>query len=146
MRPRKRPRRECLPASVLFLPDSPIAAAVEKHPPPPPPQAFKLPKYASPPDRGGSHLDFESKDIENTNDSRGDYGCGLSGAQAAAHKAVLKPTNKGDGVTATPFIIPIRSSFCFLPLPSARPLLLVPLVPTLPNHHPVQLSAKRVGE
>ena len=46
------------------------------------PKAFKTPKDAAPPDREGLHLDFRSGDIENTNDARGDHGCGLSGAQA----------------------------------------------------------------
>jgi len=35
--------------------------------PPPPPRAFKAAKGAIPPERGGDHLDFRSKDIENTN-------------------------------------------------------------------------------
>jgi hypothetical protein len=96
------------------------------------PKAFKTPKDAAPPDRGGLHLDFRSEDIENTNDARGDHGCGHSGAQATAHKAVLKPTNKEDGVKRTNFTYPFRSSPCFLPLSSARPLLPMPLVPTPP--------------
>ena len=42
-----------------------------------PPRAFKAAKDAIPPDRGDDHLDIRSEDIENTNDARGDHGCGL---------------------------------------------------------------------
>jgi len=96
------------------------------------PKAFKTPKGAAPPDRGGLHLDFRSEDIENTNDARGDHGCGLSGAQATAHKAVPKPTNKEDGVTATTFIYLLDHLFVFcLCLPPA-PFCSCPLSPPHP--------------
>jgi hypothetical protein len=84
------------------------------------PKAFKTPKDAAPPDRGGLHLDFRSEDIENTNDACGDHGCGLSGAQATAHQAVLKPTNKEDVVTAAPFIYLSYHLFACLCIPSQQ--------------------------
>ena len=134
---------ECSPASVLFLPNSPIAAAVEKLSSPPHPQAFKLPKDASPPDRGGSHLDFNSEDIENTNDARDDHGCGHSGAQATAHKAVLKPKNIEEWRKRIP--LPILSVHLpvFLPLSSARPLLPMPHVPTPPAQTVTQSNSQQ---
>ena len=107
------------------------------------PKAFKIPEDAAPPDRGGLHLDFKSEDIENTNDARGDHGCGHSGAQATAQKAVLKPTNGVDGVKRTNFTYPFRSSPCFLPLSSARPLLPMPLVPTPPAQTVTQSNSQQ---
>ena len=86
---------------------------------------------------------FKSEDIENTNDARGDHGCGHSGAQATAHKAVLKPTNREDGVKRT--ILPILSDhhLVFLPLSSARPLLPMPLVPTPPAQTVTQSNSQQ---
>ena len=101
-----------------------------ENPSPLPPQVFKAAKDAAPPDREEVRLGFGSDDTENTNDARGDHICGHSGAQATAHEAALK-TNTEDGVMATPFILPIRSSSCS-PLTSARPHLPMPLVSTPP--------------
>ena len=60
--------------------------AVGQHPSP---KVFEAAKDAAPPDRGGVQLDFGSEGTENTNDARGDHGCGLSGAQATAQKAIF---------------------------------------------------------
>jgi hypothetical protein len=54
---------------------------------------LKAAKDALPPDRGDGHLDFRSEDIENTNDARGDHGCGLRGAQETVQKAVFNQVN-----------------------------------------------------
>ena len=77
--------------------------------PPPPPRAFEVAKDAIPPDRGDDHLDFRSEDIENTNGDRGDHGCGLSGAQATAQKAVVK-SDKEDGVKRNKKNVPVCGS------------------------------------
>jgi hypothetical protein len=110
--------------------------------PPPPPRVFKAAKGAAPPDRGAvAQLGFRSEGTENTNGARGDNGCGLSGAQATAQKAVFNQANYVDVDMATAFKIPIKSSPPPLPLSSARPLLPMPLVPTPParttsqSHH-----------
>jgi hypothetical protein len=98
-------------------------------------------QLAIPPDRGDGHLDFRGEGTENTNGTRGDHGCGLSGAQATAQQAVFNQANNDDVDMATFFIIPISSSSFSLPLSSARPLLPMPLVPTPPartisqSHH-----------
>jgi hypothetical protein len=123
---------DCSPTSLLLPPDSPIAATTKKPPSPPPPQAFVDAEDAIPPDRKGTHLDPKSEEVENTNGARGDHGCGHSGAQATAHKAVLKATMSDDGVKRIPFIYPFSSSTPGLPLSSARPLLPMPPVPTPP--------------
>jgi hypothetical protein len=70
------------------------------------------------PDRGHGHLDFGREDTENTNGTRGDHGCGLSGAQATAQKAVFNEANHVDVDMAT--------------ISTARPLLPMPLVLTPP--------------
>jgi hypothetical protein len=78
---------------------------------------------------------------ENTNSARGDNGCGLSGAQATAQKAVSNQANNDAADMAALFIILISSSSAHLPLSSARPLLPMPLVLTPParttsqSHH-----------
>ena len=122
-----------LEATIL---SSPEAAAVDhQHPSP---KVYELPEDAIPPDRKEAQLD---EDIENTNDARGDHGCGLSGAQATAHQAVLK-SNKEDGVKRINFTYPFRSSPC-LPLSSARPLLPMPLVPTPPAQTVTQSNSQQ---
>jgi hypothetical protein len=104
-------------------------AAVGQHPFP---KVLKAAKDSFPPDRGHSHLDFGSEGTDNTNGTRGDHECGLSGAQATAQKAVFNQANHVGVDMATTFKIPIKSSPPPLPLPSARPLLPMPLVPTPP--------------
>ena len=83
------------------LPVSPVNTAVGQHPSP---KVFEAAKDAAPPDRGGVQLDFGSEGTENTNDARGDHGCGLSGAQATAPEAVYNPANTDDFAMATTFI------------------------------------------
>ena len=80
------------PALDPSLPAS-LVAAVGQHPFP---KVFKAVKNAVPPDRGHGHLDFGSEGTENTNGTRGDHGCGLSGAQATAQKAVFNQANHVD--------------------------------------------------
>jgi len=115
-----------------------LVTAVGQHPFP---KVFKAVKNAVPPDRGHGHLDFGSEGTENTNGTRGDHGCGLSGAQATAQKAVFNQANHVDVDMATTFKIPIKSLPSPLPLSSARPLLPMPLVLTPParttsqSHH-----------
>jgi hypothetical protein len=65
------------------------------------PKVLKAAKDAVPPDRGHCHLDFGSEGTENTNGTRGDHGCGLSGAQATAQKAVFNQANHFDVDMAT---------------------------------------------
>jgi hypothetical protein len=93
----------------------------------PAPKVLKATKNAAPPDRGHGHLDFGSEGTENTSGTRGDHGCGLSGAQATAQKAVLNQANHVDVDMATTFKIPIKSSPSPLPLSSARPFCPCPL-------------------
>jgi hypothetical protein len=66
-------KKTSLPASLV--------TAVGQHPFP---KVLKAAKNVVPPDRGHGHLDFGSEGTENTNGTRGDHGCGLSGAQATA--------------------------------------------------------------
>jgi hypothetical protein len=85
---------EPVQSSILLLCSSPVAVVVDHLYPSP--KVYKAPKDATPPDRGGARLDFKSEDIENTNDARGDHGCGPSGAQATAGKAIIKILSEGD--------------------------------------------------
>jgi hypothetical protein len=80
------------PTLAPSLPAS-LVTAVGQHPFP---KVFKAAKDAVPPDRGNGHLDFGSEGTENTNGTRGDHGCGLSGAQASAEKAVFNQANHVD--------------------------------------------------
>jgi hypothetical protein len=72
----------------------------------------------------GSLLSDKTKNetARTTNGVCGDHGCGLSGAQATAQKAVFNQANHVDADMATAFKIPIKSSPSPLPLSSARPL------------------------
>jgi hypothetical protein len=106
-----------------------LVTAVGQHPFP---KVHKAAKNTVPPDRGHGHLDLGSEGTENTNGTRGDHGCGLSGAQATAQKAVFNQVNYVDVDMAITFKIPIKSSSSPLPLSSARPLLPMPLVLTPP--------------
>jgi hypothetical protein len=108
--------------------------------PHPHPRVFKAAKDAAPPDRGAVvQLGFGSEGTENTNGTRGDHGCGLSGAQATAQKAVFNQANHLDVDTATTIKIPIKIialsfAFVFRPPPFAH----APCPhPTRPNHSPV---------
>jgi hypothetical protein len=57
----------------------------------------------TPLENGDGHIEFKSDRTEETNGARCDHGCGPSGAQATAIKAVLK-TITVEGVLRTPFI------------------------------------------
>jgi hypothetical protein len=77
--------------------------------------------------------------IENTNGTRGDHGCGLSGAQATAQKAVFYQASRVDVDMATTIKntyqnIILTFAFVFRPSPLAH----APCPhPTRPNHFPV---------
>jgi hypothetical protein len=112
-----------------------LVAAVGQHPFP---KVLKAAKDAIPPDRGDGHLDFGSEGTENTNGARGDYGCGLSGAQATAQKAVFNQASRVDEDMATTFIYlsdhhPLCP--CFPPDPFCP-------CPQSPPHPPEPLSLK----
>jgi hypothetical protein len=106
-----------------------LVAAVGQHPFP---KVLKVAKEAIPPGRGDGHLNFRIEGTENTNSARSDHGCGISGAQATAQKAVFNQANSDDVDMATTFNILISSSSSPLPLSSARHLSPMPLVPTPP--------------
>lgn len=100
----------------------------------PAPKVFKAAKDAA--DRGNHHLNFKSEDIEDTNDARGDHGCGLSGAQASAGKAIIKAFSEGDAERKKKFRSSVAIVFSvFLSCPC-------PLVPTRPARTVTKSHAK----
>ena len=117
-----------IPVFLLF--SSLVAAAVGQHHDHPSPKVLKEPKEAIPPDRKEAQLD---QDIENTNDARGDHGCGPSGAQATADEAVIK-TNGGRR-NANPSDYPCSPSnyLSLISSPSSLPMPLVPRTVTCSN-------------